>query len=138
MDEFKCPFNQPLRSEQFGCMHAVAITRREGPDVCCTSDKASSRCAELFRRLKESALPAFGVTDDLEQMPHSVVVKIQFAGLLSLQRQLGLSATAADRVEDIDVLVEGAVATLGSLNELPYADLAGDIASFKVKRRRGR
>ncbi len=138
MVELKCPFNQTLRSEVFGCAHAAAITRRDGPDVCCTSQPAQERCSALFEEMKRSALPAFGVADDPQQMPYSVVVKVQFGGLLGLQRHLGMVSPEPAQVENIDALVERAVAVHGGLADIPYADLIGDISAYKVKRRRTR
>ncbi len=138
MVELKCPFNQTLRSETFGCVHAAAITRRDGPDVCCTSQPAQERCTALFEGMKRSALPAFGVADDPQQMPYSVVVKVQFGGLLGLQRHLGMASPDPARVDNIDALVERAVSVHGSLADIPYADLSGDISAYEVKRRRAR
>ncbi len=138
MLELKCPFNQTLRSEAFACVHAAAITRRDGPDVCCTSQSAQERCSVLFEEMKRSALPAFGVADDPQQMPYSVVVKVQFGGLLGLQRHLGMVSPDPARVDNIDALVEGAIEIHGSLADVPYADLTGDISAYKVKRRRTR
>ncbi len=138
MIESKCPFNQPLRSEAFGCVHARAITRRDGPDVCCTSQPAQERCSAVFELMKTSALPDFGVADDPQQMPYSVVVKIQFGGLLGLQRHLGVGSPDPHRVENIDALVQRAVAVHGSPAEIPYGDLIGDISAHKIKRRRAR
>ena len=137
-EEYKCPFYQTLRSEAFGCAQGLAVTRRDGPDVCCTSQPAQERCAALFRTMKQSALPAFGVDDDPQQMPHSILVKIQFGGLLSLQRHLGLASADFDRVENIHELVAHAVSTFGSVADIPCADLVPDITAYKVKRRRGR
>ncbi len=138
MMEFKCPFNQTLRSEAFGCVHAATITRRDGPDVGCTSQPAQERCSALFEQMKRSALPAFGVADDPQQMPHSVVVKVQYGGLLGLQRHLGFASPEPARVENIDALVARAVTVCGSLTDIPYAALVGDISAYKVKRRRNR
>lgn len=138
MVELKCPFNQTLRSEAFACVHAAAITRRDGPDVCCTSQPAQERCSVLFEEMKRSALPAFGVADDPQQMPYSVVVKVQFGGLLGLQRHLGTASPDPERVENIDALVERAVTVHGSPAEIPYGDLVDDISAYKVKRRRAR
>ncbi len=138
MQDFLCPFSQTLRSEAFGCAHGVAVTRRDGPDVCCNSRPAQERCSALFQRMKQRALPAFGVEDDPQRMPHSVLVKIQFGGLLGLQQNLGGPSPQSDRVENIHALVDHAVTSYGSLTDVPVADLIADITSYKVKRRRGR
>ena len=73
------------------------MTRRGGPDVVCASDEAHQQCENLFQRMKQVALPAFGVEDDLLSMPHSVLVKIQFGGLLGLQRLQGNGTAESSR-----------------------------------------
>ena len=107
VEEYKCAFNATLMGDQFGCTHARHVVRRGGPDVACADNTGHERCRRLFGLLKTSALPAFGdgiepraavqgstgcgfgVEDDLLSMPHSTLVKIQFGGLLGIQRLLG-------------------------------------------------
>ncbi len=67
--QHKCAFSYTLIQEQFRCENAQAITRREGPDACCTSATAHVQCSELLQRMRQAALPSFGVTDDPQRMP---------------------------------------------------------------------
>jgi hypothetical protein len=136
VEPFKCAFNQTLIGEQFGCENAQSITRREGPDVCCTVDAAQTRCAQLRQRMKEQALPAFDMPDDLLQMPHSMMVKIEFGGLLALQGLVNPELLGISRVENISKLVDQAIEHYGDLEAIPYQDLVDQITSFKLKRRK--
>jgi hypothetical protein len=136
MEEHKCPFSAPLVTRQFGCAHAQEVIHRGGTEINCMNVAAHTRCAHLFQRLKLAALPAFGVEDDLLSMPHSVLVKIQYGGLLGLQRLLKVEAQAVERVEDVQALV--AEASLRFNDEIPCAPLVDDITSFKTRARRGR
>ena len=134
MEERKCPFSVPLVTKQFGCVHAKEVIHRGGTEIACTNADAQPRCAQLFQRLKAVALPAFGVEDDLLSMPHSVLVKIQYGGLLGLQR---LVSGPADRVENIDALLQQAQTKLGSMDTLSCDPLVADITAFKPRSRRG-
>ena len=134
MDEFKCAFNSTLLGEQFGCARAKTIVRRGGPDVACTSESAHARCERLFQHLKQAALPAFGVEDDLLSMPHSVVVKIQFGGLLGLQRLV--EPAAGSEVKNIDALLARTLEKYGGLGAVEYPALAADMTAYQLKRRR--
>jgi len=134
MEEYKCAFNSTLLGERFGCAFAKAVVRRAGPDVACTSDRAHTRCEALFQHLKQAALPAFGVEDDLLSMPHSVLVKIQFGGLLGLQRLV--TGAVADEVEDIDALLARALEKYRDLARVEYPALAADMTGHRLKRRR--
>lgn len=133
MEEYKCAFNATLMGDRFGCAHARHVVRRGGPDVACVDSAGHERCRRLFEILKASALPAFGVEDDLLSMPHSTLVKIQFGGLLGIQRLLGSSG---ETVMDINSLVEHAGRNFGDLETLPCQEFVTDITSYKTRRRK--
>jgi len=77
MSELICPFSSTLVQEDFACTNARPIVRRGGAEIACAAEAAHARCQRFFQRLKDVALPEFGVEDDLLKMPHSVLVKIQ-------------------------------------------------------------
>lgn len=131
-----CPFGSTLVTETCACVHAEQVVRRGGAEIICQEDAAYSRCSNLFQHLKQAALPAFDVEDDLTTMPHSVLQKIQFGGLLGLQTLL--TNQAADQVANVVSLMEAAEAKYGSLDSLPYAELVRFITEYKLKRRRDR
>ena len=81
MENRICPFSATLVKDDFGCHHASQIVRRGGAEIACASASDHQRCMALLQAFKAVALPAFEVSDDLTQMPHSVLVKIQFGGL---------------------------------------------------------
>jgi hypothetical protein len=136
MEEYKCAFSNTLVTGQFGCEKGEQVTRRGGPDVACASDEAHQQCEKLFQRMKQAALPAFGVEDDLLSMPHSVLVKIQFGGLLGLQRLQGDSTDVSAVVKNIHGLVGQAIGKHGGLDAIPCQAFVEDMTSYKLKRRR--
>jgi len=138
MEEHKCPFSAPLITRQFGCAYAQEVIHRGGAEINCTDAAAHARCDLLFQRMKAAALPAFGVEDDLLSMPHSVLVKIQYGGLLGLQRLLRATPQVGERIEDVQALVTEATARFGGASEIPCAPLIDDITAFKPRARRGR
>ena len=131
MEEYKCAFNATLMGDQFGCAHARHVVRRGGPDVACTDSAGHERCRRLFELLKASALPAFGVEDDLLSMPHSTLVKIQFGGLLGVQRLLG---NGVETVTDINSLVDHAENRFGGLETVPCEQIHMDMTGYKIRR----
>ncbi|WP_372521580.1 hypothetical protein [Sulfuricaulis sp.] len=136
MEEYKCAFSNTLVTGQFGCEKAEQVTRRGGPDVVCSSDQAHQECEKLFQRMKQAALPAFGVEDDLLSMPHSVLVKIQFGGLLGLHRLQGNGTDESAVVKNIHGLVGQAIGKHGGLDAIPCQAFVEDMTSYKLKRRR--
>lgn len=85
--------------------------------------------------MKQAALPAFGVEDDLLSMPHSVLVKVQFGGLLGLQKLMNKSSAVTTKVDDIDILVAAAVGNYGSPNAIPCHEMVEDMRSYQLRRR---
>jgi len=133
---FKCAFSGTLVSEQFGCSRARTVVRRGGPEIACSGADEHRRCAILFDCLKAASLPVFGVPDDPLEMPHSVLLKVQFGGLTGLQHMLGNKTE--DVVRDINALVGDAVEYFGGLDQIPCADLAAGIVAYQIRRRRAR
>jgi hypothetical protein len=135
MQNLICPYSATLARDTFGCRHAERIIRRGGTEFSCRDPESHVRCLTLFGRLKEVALAAFAVEDDLTQMPHSVTVKIQFGGLLGLQRITQSSPPGTGRVEDIDTLVRAAVTRFGDLQAIPCERLDADMTAYTLSRR---
>ncbi len=119
----------------FGCDKAEHVVRRGGPDIACQSLEAHQQCDQLFLGMKAAALPAFGVEDDLLSMPQSVLVKIQFGGLLGLQRQVDDGGGDLAKVNNIHALVSQALQKQGTLEAIPYSALVESMTSYKLKRR---
>ena len=138
MNERICPFSATLVKGDFGCSHADQIIRRGGAEFACRSATAHARCQQLLERLKVAALPEFDVRDDLATMPQSVMVKIQFGGLLGLQRLLAAGARPDDGIANIDGLLETALARYGSVGAIPCNQLVDDITAYRLQRRRDR
>ncbi len=134
--EPKCPFAAPLTQPQYHCHLAEEVVRRGGSEFNCRDAASHSRCLRLHEQLKQAALPAFEVEDDLLSMPHSVLVKIQYGGLLGLQRLLLGSSHNESGIEDIDHLVGQTVEHYGGVEDIPCTSLTGDMQAFRVSRRR--
>lgn len=135
MPELICPFSATLVRDTFGCGHAEPVIRRGGTEFSCGMPEAHARCRQLFEQLKRTALAAFGVEDDLTRMPHSILVKIQFGGLLGLQRITPGQPADSARIEDIDTLVNAALTQYATLQALPCGQLIPDMTGYSLPRR---
>ena len=138
MKDLICPFSATLARDDFGCKHATKIIRRGGTEIACQLEKAHLRCTGLFQGLKDVALPAFEVEDDLLQVPHGVLVKIQFGGLLGLQRISNNSDPEQPGIRDINTLVKSSVDIFTTIDAIPFESIIEDISAYKLPRRRKR
>ena len=133
--QYRCPFKATIMTRQFGCEKAQHITRREGPDIACDDESAVSRCAEVFENLKQAALPVMGYQDDLSSMPASILQKIQFGGLIAIQRQVRPGDDNI-RVGNIYSMLSDIENKFGTLADISYNTCADTISSYKLKKRR--
>ena len=131
MIDCKCSFSITLIREDFACEMAQLVTRRAGPDIACSSMQGSENCQQLYADLKDIGLPAFDAEDDLLKTPASVFTKIQFAGLLGLQKIVNHEELLPKKVDNIYQLVEQVLQ--GSQD---YACLIADMKAYKVKRKK--
>jgi hypothetical protein len=139
MSDLICPFSAPLVAQDFACRYGEAVIRRGGTEIACRADASYARCIELHQAMKAVALADAGYEDDLTQVPHSLLVKIQYGGLLGLQRLTGNDSESATTVADIDRLVESALARFGTVSGIPCAELCADMTAYRLPgRRRGR
>jgi len=130
--ELKCPFASTITNGRAACSQAREVVRRGGSEYDCQAASRHQRCSTVHAKLKASGLAAFEVDDDLTQMPHSVLVKVQGGGLAGLQRLMGADPSW---IADIDRLVEQALAHWGGLNALPTEALTADMLDYKLTRR---
>ncbi|MGB5475258.1 MAG: hypothetical protein WBQ78_17515 [Gammaproteobacteria bacterium] len=135
MQDLICPFSATLARETFGCIRAERVIRRGGTEFTCRDPASHARCLQLFGQMKDAGLTAFDVEDDLTQIPHSVLVKIQFGGLLGLQRITQATPAEAGRIEDIDALVTAAVKRFDTLQAIPCEQLTSDMTGYSLSRR---
>mgnify|MGYP001825440563 CR=1 FL=1 len=138
MSKLICPFSAPLVAEDFACRHAEAVIRRGGTEIACHAGTSRARCIELHQAMKAVALAEQGYEDDLTQVPHSLLVKIQYGGLLGLQRLTGQGGETATTVADIDSLVESARLRFGTVSDIPCTELCTDMTGYRLPGRRSR
>ncbi len=129
-----CPFSATLARNDFACSLATQVIRRGGTEFACQSATAHTRCRQLLEHCKQAALPAFGVEDDLTVMPQSVLVKIQFGGLLGVQRITPGQISAGNHINDIDALLAAAIDHFFSIESIPYDQLIDDITAKSTDR----
>lgn len=132
MPDLICPFSATLVKSDFACQHATQIIRRGGAEIACASESTYTHCHLVHQNIKNEALKSMGLEDDLLSLPHSVLVKIQFGGLLALQ-----VATANDsgKIADISRLILSAKEQFNDLTQLPFDTINTVIAEYKISRR---
>ena len=133
MEEYKCPFQVPQIKKDFACALGIEVARRDGAAIACQSESASQHCCELYEHLKQVGLGAFGMQDDLAKVPQSLYIKVQYGGLLGLQRLLG--DTRHD-IADISSLLIQLHAQYDGIENIPCEQVRADIESHRIRRKK--
>ena len=135
-----CVFALTQISNDFGCEYGNLVTRRAGPDIACQSETMQQQCLCVYEQLKCVGLDAFELEDDLMQVPHGVWVKIQFGGLLGLQKQLDPSqqrqGDANNKIDNIASLIKVTQMQYENLEKFPYQTVVSTMQEYKTRRRR--
>ena len=133
MEEHKCPFQVPQIKKDFACTLGIEVTRRDGAAIVCQSSVASPHCCELYEHLKQVGLEAFDMNDDLLEVPQSLYIKVQYGGLLGLQRLLG---NVRQDIADISSLVAQLHERYDTIDNVPCEQVQADIKSHTVRRKK--
>ncbi len=129
-----CVFALTQIANEFSCQHGELVTRRAGPDIACHSEQHQQQCSCAYEQLKQAGLDAFEYEDDLTQVPHGVWVKIQFGGLLGMQKVL--QDKTDNKIENITSVIQTLHAQYDEIESFPYKSLVPDMQRYSARRRR--
>ena len=136
MTDLLCPFTAPLVKKDFLCPQADEVIRRGGSEIACKNLASHSQCTKMHTQIKLSALAAMNLEDDLLTVPHNILVKIQYGGLLGLQAMIFPEKANSIQVENIENLIAEASSAYGELANMPLETINETISNFKTQRRR--
>jgi len=136
INERFCPYEKSILTNNCRCSraHRFCIAEREG--VHCGSDPAQARCLELLDTLRRQARFALKSTDDRAALPHAKAMRIQVGGLRGLHAALAPDDPVPAKIDDINALIETAIARFGDLASLPFQPIIQQIAAYKGRRLR--
>ena len=126
-----CPFERLAVAGTHACARGLAVTRRNGAGVDCSEETAHSRCATAQAFFAQVGGEAFGEVEDLTQVPHSTLLKIQIGGLAGVAGCLDLPQSMA--VDNMGELIERAGSRLGDLD---HDALVAAMRAAKARRKR--
>ena len=135
MTDLLCPFGTPLIKQDFGCEHAKEIIRRGGTEIACQQSDMHKLCRTLHETVKAAALQDMDMEDDLLTLPHNVLVKIQYGGLLGLQTLVTNGSQPHNNISNIASLVSSAITEFNGVGEIPLDTISKTIIDYKVQRR---
>ncbi|MBK5929697.1 hypothetical protein [Halochromatium salexigens] len=135
INERYCPFEKSILTNQCACSRAerFCIAEREG--VHCKADEAQARCVTLLDLLRAQARFALRTTDGRSALPHAKAMRVQVGGLRGLQALLHPEAEVPSTIDDIDAIVEAAIARFGRLEDVPFQRIVQQITAYRGRQR---
>ena len=134
-NQLRCLFEKSILSRTTMCeyAHRFCLADREG--VACKNNDANSQCKVLIENLRNSARFALKQTSTDDPLPHAKEMKVQIGGLLGLDAALN-ERKQHERIENIFSLIQASISKFGSLDALPYDEIARAIVKFESRKRR--
>ena len=134
INERFCPFEKSILTNNCRCSRAkrFCIAEREG--VQCTADAAQVRCIAVLDLLRTQARFALKTTAERTALPHAKAMRVQVGGMRGIQAALEPDAEPPTQIEDIDALLEAAVARFGNLDALPFQTIVQQITAYRGRR----
>lgn len=135
-NERPCVFAKALLARCVGCARAQKLNIAEREAMACLSPAAHERCARLLPQMREKSLFALKLTHVEGPLPHGKEMKVQCGGLLGLHK--ALQVDTGERVEDVQALLDTALANHGSIEQLPFSEIVKTIVAYKLRQRGSR
>lgn len=138
MHNIYCPFDRVIFSTEARCGMARRYAIAERVGIGCSTWDAAHRCARLLALLRENMRFALGLRGNEEDIPYGKELKLRCGGLLGLQALLDPRRADADRVDDIHLLVDQAIAEFERLEAIPFQRIARAVSTYQTRRRSDR
>ncbi len=132
-----CVFEKAMLARCVACSQAnkVNIAVREG--MGCGTEAAQSDCALFKNLLKQNARFVLQINDLNQPLPHAKDLRMQCGGLAGLRELMRHPSREPSLPEnDVRAWIVAGKNWFGGLNDLPYQQIARQIAHFKGRRRK--
>jgi hypothetical protein len=138
INQTRCIYEKALNNRRCDCAHKqrFLLATREG--VGCSSEARVKRCTRFLNKLRESSRFALKVITIDGPLPHNKELRVQAGGCSALQSLLTPEKELLHSVDDIDSLLEKAIAEYGDIESIPYGELVKGVLRYKVREKRTR
>ncbi|MCV6636847.1 hypothetical protein [Candidatus Albibeggiatoa sp. nov. NOAA] len=136
INPFPCPFGKAMLSSRCACEKFQKLNIAEREAASCISPQAHASCEYLLELLYLKTRFALGIVDLDQPIPHAKAMRTQCGGILGLRELLKLEHSERYEVDNIYGLVQTAIGTYESLDNLPFKEIVSYVRQYKVRRRK--
>jgi hypothetical protein len=89
---------------------------------------------KLLELLRAQARFALRTTDGQSALPHAKAMRVQVGGLRGLHAAVHPEDAIPNAIDDVDAIVEAALAQFGDLKALPFQVIVQQITAYRGRR----
>lgn len=138
-NELRCVYEKAINNRRCTCSasHRFNLADREG--VSCQSKEGQQRCKSILELMRKNASFALKLPEaDGSPLPHAKELKVQVGGLLGLQALQFKEKQNAEKVEDIDHILQSAIEQYSDFSSLPFTEIVKSITTFQGRQKRSK
>ncbi|WP_457676018.1 hypothetical protein [Thiolapillus sp.] len=133
-----CLFEKGMLTNQCRCSRNRKLLIAEREAASCTDRAAQERCRDFLEIMQQQARFALKLRDSGQKLGHVKAVKVQIGGLRGLYKVLHPDEEIPVPIPEVAGMLEEALQTWGSFDELPFTDIVPEIGRWEPRRRRPR
>lgn len=141
----RCKFEKALTNHQAKCHLAKHFCLADREGYSCESTVSSQRCGEILEKLRKNSVFVLKLREVNGPLPHNMELRVQVGGMKGLARLLQKETVGQIKftennapIEDINGVLNKAVAQYGTLDNLPYSEIIKSVMQFQGRKRRQR
>ncbi len=129
----RCVFEKAINSRVCNCAQSSRFNLADREGVSCKSNAAQQLCVTILVSLRENARFVIQQKSIDGQLPHNAEIKIQNGAVKGLVKILQIDGL---NEQDIYAVLNAALESYKSIDNLPYSKLIQEISAYKIRRAR--
>ncbi len=134
----RCVFEKAITNRRCACEKQVRMNIATREAVGCKSKSALTTCTQFLNTMRQNARFSLKVITIEGPMPHNKELQVQAGGCLQLEKVLFPDREANQQAENIYEIVNEALQTYGSVENLPYSEMVQGIVKYVSRKKRKR
>jgi len=137
----RCVFEKALTNNRAKCRQSSHFWLADREGYACKDRKASDRCSELLKKLRENSIFVLKLQKISGPLPHNMELRVQVGGLTGLVKLLEKENDVHINqlvTDDIRSLLDSTINNFGSMDTLPYSKIIQSVVQFQGRQRRQR
>jgi len=134
LNPHKCVFEKAINSRRCQCDASERFNLADREGVACADAALMKRCTEYLNLTREKARFSLQLTQVDGPLPHAKEIRVQIASITALHQIL--LPELHEELPNIRKVIDTAINSYNSIENLPYTELTKAITQFKSRKKR--